>query len=142
MKKVFLLFIAIVTLSSCGVQWQYTALNTAANYDTLRSVPNFQQSVDTLTLSEFKWKLRTDSRFAWDYQSYLLNQDYYWYRDYFWSNRLWNRGFYSSWDFYWNRWDIWNHWSWNSHLWYGDRWWRPWNHRPYYQVSWYNGPFK
>ena len=141
MKKVLVLIIAVIFASSCGIQWQYSSLNTVGQIDTLRSVPNFQQSVDTLTLSEFKWKLRTDSKFAWDYQSYLLNQDYHWYRDFYWSNRLWNRGFYNSWDFYWNRWDIWNHWGWNSYLWYGDRWWRPWNYRPYYQVSWYQGPF-
>ncbi len=150
MKKVFLLVAILLTLSSCGVQWQYSTLNSPAQIDTLRSVPNFQESVDTLTLSEFKWKLKTDSRFAWDYQTFLLNQDYHWYSDYFWSNRLWRRGFYSPWDFYWNRYDIWNNWAWNSHFWWGHSWYRPWNYgvNPYWYsytlysyADWYQGPF-
>ena len=150
MKKVFLLVAILLTLNSCGVQWQYSTLTTAAQIDTIRTVPNFQKSVDTLTLSEFKWKLRTDSRFAWDYQTYVLNQDFHWYSDYYWTNRLWRRGFYSSWDFYWNRYDIWNHWAWNSHMWWSHSWYRPWNYgvKPfwysytaYHYNSWYQGPF-
>ena len=134
--------ILILLLTSCGVQWQYTTLNHAAQVDSIYRSNDYQ--VDTITsVSDLRWKLRTDFNFRYDFAQYAMQQPYSWY----WNNprlegiwRPYNRFdiyFYSNW--FWNDWAFnypYNYWSWNRpYYYYGwSRPYRPWN-------NWYQGPF-
>ena len=138
MKLIYSLLILLLT--SCGVHWQYTTLNHAAQVDSIYNSPK----IDTInSLSDLKYKLRTDFNFRYDFAQYAMNQPYSWY----WNNprlegiwRPYNRFdvyFYSNW--FWNDWAFnypYNYWSWNRpYYYYGwSRPYRPWN-------SWYQGPF-
>ena len=146
MKLIYSLLILLLT--SCGVQWQYTTLNHAAQIDSIYRSPDVQ--IDTInSVSDLRWKLRTDFNFRYDFAQYAMQQPYSWY----WNNprlegiwRPYNRFdvyFYSNW--FWNDWAFnypYNYWGWNS--------WYNWN-RPYYYYgwnrpyrpwnSWYQGPF-
>ena len=139
MKLIYSLFILLLT--SCGVQWQYTTLNHAAQVDSIYRSPNVQ--IDTInSVSDLRWKLRTDFNFRYDFAQYAMNQPYSWY----WNNprlegiwRPYNRFdvyFYSNW--FWNDWAFnypYNYWGWNRPYYYGwSRPYRPWN-------NWYQGPF-
>jgi hypothetical protein len=149
MKKLALLLFLFITLSSCGVQWQYTSLSTAGQVNSIYRSSNVQ--VDTITsLSDLRWKLRNDFNFRYDFATYAMQQPYTWY----WNNprlegiwRPYNRFdvyFYSNW--FWNDWAYnypfhhtwgWNNWySWNRpYYYYGwNRPYNPWN-------NWYQGPF-
>jgi len=145
----FIYSLLILLLTSCGVQWQYTTLNHAAQIDSIYRSPNIQ--IDTInSVSDLRWKLRTDFNFRYDFAQYAMQQPYSWY----WNNprlegiwRPYNRFdvyFYSNW--FWNDWAFnypfhptwgWNNWyNWNRpYYYYGwNRPYRPWN-------SWYQGPF-
>ena len=57
MKLIYSLLILLLT--SCGVQWQYTTLNHAAQIDSIYRSPDVQ--IDTInSVSDLRWKLRTD----------------------------------------------------------------------------------
>ena len=145
----FIYSLLILLLTSCGVQWQYTTLNHAAQIDSIYRSPNIQ--IDTInSVSDLRWKLRTDFNFRYDFAQYAMQQPYSWY----WNNprlegiwRPYNRFdvyFYSNW--FWNDWAFnypfhhtwgWNNWyNWNRpYYYYGwNRPYRPWN-------NWYQGPF-
>ena len=147
MKLIYSLLILLLT--SCGVQWQYTTLNHAAQIDSIYRSNDYQ--VDTISsVSDLRWKLRTDFNFRYDFATYAMQQPYSWY----WNNprlegiwRPYNRFdvyFYSNW--FWNDWAFnypfhhtwgWNNWyNWNRpYYYYGwNRPYRPWN-------NWYQGPF-
>tara|TARA_R100001460_G_scaffold98962_1_gene142044 strand:+ start:732 stop:1553 length:822 start_codon:yes stop_codon:yes gene_type:complete len=147
MKLIYSLLILLLT--SCGVQWQYTTLNHAAQIDSIYRSNDYQ--VDTITsVSDLRWKLRTDFNFRYDFAQYAMNQPYSWY----WNNprlegiwRPYNRFdvyFYSNW--FWNDWAFnyplhhtwgWNNWyNWNRpyHYYGWNRPYNPWN-------NWYQGPF-
>ena len=108
--------------------------------------------IDTLSYSQFKWKLRTDFNFRYDYAQFAMNQPLSWY----------NRNFrYSYWrpftsfDVYWNRHNYWydwafnypfnSSWGYNSLGWntwnYGWGYWNHWNRPSYHWNNWYNGPW-
>mgnify|MGYP001415987313 CR=1 FL=1 len=156
--RLVLVFILTFLFSSCGVKFQYSALNYAGNIDgiygesnkVVLKVPN-KTKIDTITsFSDLRWKLRTDFNFRYDFAQYAMNQPYSWY----WNNprlegiwRPYNRFdvyFYSNW--FWNDWAFnypfhhtwgWSNWyNWNRpYYYYGwNRPYRPWN-------SWYQGPF-
>jgi hypothetical protein len=145
MKLIYSLLILLLT--SCGVHWQYTTLNHAAQVDSIYNSPK----VDTInSLSDLKYKLRTDFSFRWDFAQYAMNQPYSWY----WNNprldgiwRPYNRFdiyFYSNWfwtdwayDYPYNSYFGWNSWHrpWNYYNWY--RPYRPWN----WGHNWYQGPY-
>ena len=136
MKLIYSLLILLLT--SCGVQWQYTTLNHAAQIDSIYSSPNIQ--IDTInSVSDLRWKLRTDFNFRYDFAQYAIQQPYSWY----WNNprlegiwRPYNRFdiyFYSNW--FWNDWAFnypYNYWGWNN--------WYNWN-RPYHYYGW-NRPYR
>ena len=151
MRLLYLLFILLFT--SCGIQWQYSTLNNAAQIDSIYRSNDYQ--IDTISsVSDLRWKLRTDFNFRYDFAQYAMNQPYSWY----WNNprlegiwRPYNRFdvyFYSNW--FWNDWAFnypfnynfgwnnWNSWGWNR-PWYG--WNRPYNPWTSWGNSWYNGPF-
>lgn len=150
--KGFLMGVILLTLCSCGVQFQYGLLNSAAAVDGIYSdstrditiVVDDNVQIDTIkTVRELRYKLRTDFNFRWDFAQYQINQPYNYY---FYNQNITYWRPYNSFDFWWNRNIFWNdwawyypHWNWNYHNhFYGwHNWYRP--YRPIY--SWYNGPF-
>ncbi len=149
MKKLTLLLILLITLTSCGVQWQYSSLYTAGQIDSIYRSSDTQ--IDTInSVSDLKRKLRNDFNFRYDFATYAMNQPY----SFYWNNprlegiwRPYNRFdvyFYSNW--FWNDWAFnypfhhtwgWNNWySWNRpYYYYGwNRPYNPWN-------NWYQGPW-
>jgi hypothetical protein len=154
MKKLLLLLVLLLT--GCA-SLQLSTLNHDPIYDTVLVVPADVQ-VDTLTVSQLRWKLRTDFKFRYDFAQYALSQP----RSFDWNNRvLGNRynvynpynGFgYSN---YWSRDMMWNDWVWgynsySPHMWspFGyDRWgynsygwnnygWNNWGWNGYYGNGW------
>ena len=153
MKKLLVLFIGIL-LSSCSSQYFLSTYNGVEVHDPLYGskevilqVPSTVE-IDTLSYSQLKWKLRTDSRFRYDFAQYAMDQPYSWYTSNY-SFSYWRP--YTSFDIYWNRYQFWNDWafnypynygwnSWNSWSWHNP--YRPWWYRSYNPWNnWYNGPF-
>ena len=98
--------------------------------------------IDTLSFSQFRWKLRTDFNFRWDYAQYAMNQPYNWYSSF--SYNVWRP--FNSFDVYFNRYNFWHDWAFNYPYYWGfSSWHNPWRHhwyRPYnWGYSWYNGPW-
>ena len=98
--------------------------------------------IDTLSFSQFRWKLRTDFSFRWDYAQYAMNQPYNWYSSF--SYNVWRP--FNSFDVYFNRYNFWYDWAFNYPYYWGfSSWHNPWRHhwyRPYnWGYSWYNGPW-
>ena len=155
MKKLLLIYLTLL-ITGCA-SFQLSTLNHDPIYDTVLIVPADVQ-VDTLTVSQLRWKLRTDFKFRYDFAQYALSQP----RSFDWNNRvLGNRynvynpytGFgYSN---YWSRDMMWNDWVWgynsySPHMWspFGyDRWgynsygwnnygWNNWGWNGYYGNGW------
>ena len=118
-----LICIIVLTLSvqSCGVQWQYTTLNTAGHVDTLRSEGYAVEEINTV--SQLRWKLQTDWNFANDYYWFLQRQNYSFFHNQFFYNRLYRFGWQSPHDY-------WMNWQWSWHSGYANNW--MWNQYPYY----------
>ena len=98
--------------------------------------------IDTLSFSQFRWKLRTDFSFRWDYAQYAMNQPYNWYSSF--SYNVWRP--FNSFDVYFNRYNFWYDWAFNYPYYWGfSSWHNPWRHhwyRPYnWGYNWYNGPW-
>ena len=98
--------------------------------------------IDTLSFSQFRWKLRTDFNFRWDYAQYAMNQPYNWYSSF--SYNVWRP--FNSFDVYFNRYNFWYDWAFNYPYYWGfSSWHNPWRHhwyRPYnWAYNWYNGPW-
>lgn len=98
--------------------------------------------IDTLSFSQFRWKLRTDFNFRWDYAQYAMNQPYNWYSSF--SYNVWRP--FNSFNIYFNRYNFWYDWAFNYPYYWGfSSWHNPWRHhwyRPYnWGYSWYNGPW-
>jgi|GEM_PF-2268645 len=124
MKNLFkLICIIVLTLSinSCGVQFRYNTLNTAGYVDTLRSEGYAVEEINTV--SQLRWKLRTDFAFSNDYYFFLNTQPYSFFQNQYYQNRLYRWGWRSPLDYYLN----WQ-WSWNS----GYTYWSPFNQYPWY----------
>ena len=151
MKNLKLLFLGLL-FTGCA-SFHLSTLNHDPIYDTVLIVPTDVQ-VDTLTVSQLRWKLRTDFRFRYDFAQYALSQP----RSFDWNNRvLGNRynvynpyyGFgYSN---YWSRDMMWNDWvwgypygngigwsySWGNNSWSSNHWNSPYGWNNYY--GWGNG---
>ncbi len=151
MKYLKLLFLGLL-FTGCA-SFHLSTLNHDPIYDTVLIVPADVQ-VDTLTVSQLRWKLRTDFKFRYDFAQYALSQP----RSFDWNNRLLGNRFnryspYWSYSYSWNRDMMWNDWVWGypffqSHMWspfrydrwgynhYGwnNSWWNGYN-------NWYNGPW-
>ena len=151
MKKLLLLLVLL--LSGCSTTYHLSTLNHDPIYDTVLEVPADVQ-IDTLSVSQLKWKLRTDFRFRYDFAQYALSQP----RSFDWNNRLLGNRFnryspYWSYSYSWNRDMMWNDWVWGypffqSHMWSPfryDRWgynYYGWNNYGWNGYNnWYNGPF-
>ena len=136
--RYYLLILFTFLLTSCGVQWKYTTLNTAAQYDAIYGVTD---SGDTLRVdvidNEFQLdrKLRFDDRFRWDFAQYAMNQDLRWHYDFYWNNRMYRGPFASPFDFYWNSNQYWWNWSSNYSFNYG---FNHWNRFGFYGFNHWN----
>ena len=157
MKYLKLLLLGLL-FTGCA-SFHLSTLNHDPIYDTVLIVPADVQ-VDTLTVSQLRWKLRTDFKFRYDFAQYALSQP----RSFDWNNRvLGNRynvynpynGFgYSN---YWSRDMMWNDWVWgynsySPHMWspfgydrwgynnygYGMGWSYSWNNRRWSSNQWGN----
>ena len=152
MKNILSILLGLLLLTSCGVGFQYTALNHAGHIDGIYSsndvvieVPSNVQ-IDTLNEFQLRRKLRTDFQFRYDFAQYAMNQPYSWY----FQNRRFNRYSYwrpyTSFDFYFNSTQYWTDWAfnypfqsnyygWNRPYWgWNNSWWNGYN-------NWYNGPW-
>ena len=99
--------------------------------------------IDTLSYSQFRWKLRTDFNFRWDYAQFAMNQPFNWYSSNF-SYNVWRP--FNSFDVYFNRYNFWYDWAFNYPYYWGySSWHNPWRHnwyRPFNSWNnWYNGPW-
>ena len=139
MKNLFKLICIIVlslSLNSCGVQWQYQAYNTAGYIDTLRSENTTVEEINTV--SQLRWKLRTDFVFANDYYFFLQQQPYSFFHQQYFYNRLYMFGWQSPHDYWLNwQWGInpgYSYWNgWNQYPWYGN-----WSSSQWYWMQWNN----
>ncbi len=147
MKYLKLLFLGLL-FTGCA-SFHLSTLNHDPIYN-LEVPANIQ--VDTLTVSQLRWKLRTDFRFRYDFAQYALSQP----RSFDWNNRvLGNRysffnqysfGYntYMSRDMMWNDW-VWGYNSYSPHMWSPfryDRWgynsysWNNYGWNGYYGNGW------
>ncbi len=134
--KLICIIVLFFSVNSCGVQWQYQAYNTAGYIDTLRSENTTVEEINTV--SQLRWKLRTDFQFANDYYFFLQQQNYSFFFTQYHYNRLWRWGWQSPHD-YWLNWQwgynsgysYWN--GWNQYPWYGN-----WSSSQWYWMQWNN----
>ena len=143
MKKLVLLLIVTLVLNSCGVAFKYSTLN----YDPVYSDGIYQSQikVDTInSISKLRWKFNNDFRFQNDWKRFAINQNYSWWRNHYWNNRLWRRGWPSANYLFMNNWDY----LYSSSFWTPDPlypwfdWWHPHNVRHHrYWGFYYDHPF-
>ena len=98
-----------------------------------------ETKIDSITsLSDLRWKLRTDFSFRWDFAQYAMNQPYSWY----WNNPrldgIWRP--YNRFDVYFHSHWFWTDWAWNYPFNYHSWGWYGWN-RPYHFYGW-NRPYR
>ena len=122
MKNIKLLFLGLLLLTGCSTTYHLSTLNHDPIYDTVLEVPADVQ-IDTLSVSQLKWKLRTDFRFRYDFAQYALSQP----RSFDWNNRLLGNRFnryspYWSYSYSWNRDMMWNDWVWGYPYFTPHRW--------------------
>ena len=115
--KLICIVVLFLSVNSCGVSWQIQSVNQAAQVDTL-------YDVDVITSRrQLDWKMQRDWNFANNYYSFLQQQNYSFFVDQYYSNRLYRFG--------WNGpHDYWMNWQWNWHSGYSNSW--MWNQYPYY----------
>ena len=110
-------FLAININSCSSLQFKYSTLNHAGYVDGIYNSPSTIK-IDTLSYSQFKWKLRNNFQFRYDYAQYALSQP----RSFDWNNKLlgfrynrfnnWRSSYYG-YNNYWNRTQMWNDWAWD-----------------------------
>ena len=112
MKRTIILIFLGFLLTSCGSMYQLSTLNHDPVYiDDVR--------VDVIENEmQLDWKLRTDSKFRWDFSRYASTQSLRWHYDFYYDNRMWRSPFRSPFDFYWNSNDFWWHWGSNNYFMY------------------------
>lgn len=135
MRNLISIVLMSLFLSSCSsLHFKYQSLNTAAQVDALYQATGVQPTVIETT-SQAARMFNNDFRFRWNHQTFLNQQPYMWWANYYWDNRMWRFGWQSSWDLY----TSWNYgaytlgWSsWSPHRWspFGyDRWgYNPWGY--------------
>lgn len=144
--RYYIIILLTFLLTSCGVQWKYSSLNTTTHYDGIYGITDKGDTLQVDVIDsrfDLDRKFRFDNKFRWNYSMYAMNQDYIWHQDFFWRNRMFRNGYgFSSWDFYWNRHDFW--WNWSAGYPYNYGWshWNNWGwHRDpfYYRPGWNYG---
>ena len=148
--------VIIAATSSCSSSFYLSTMHHDPIYgpeEVALQVPS-DVKIDTLSYSQLRWKLRTDSRFRWDFAQYAMDQPYSWYTSNY-SFSHWRP--YTSFDVYWNRYQFWNDWAfnypffdygWGYNSWGWNTWGNHWNnwawnrYRPYnHWNNWYTGPW-
>ena len=137
--KLLLILVLTLSLNSCGVHWQYTTLNTSGHIDTLRSEGIAVDEINTI--SQLNWKMQRDWNFANNYYAFLQRQNYSFFHNQYFYNRLNRFGWQSPHDY-------WMNWQWSWHSGYSNSW--MWNQYPYYgnwgSSNWYwdqwNNPWR
>ena len=112
MRRTIILILLGFLLTSCGASYQLSTINHDPIYiDDVR--------VDVIENEmQLDWKLRTDSKFRWDFSRYASTQSLRWHYDFYYDNRMWRSPFRSPFDFYWNSNDFWWHWGSNNYFMY------------------------
>ncbi len=153
---VFTTLVIIAATSSCSSSFYLSTMHHDPIYgpeEVVLDVPS-DVTIDTLSYSQLRWKLRTDSRFRWNFAQYAMDQPYSWYTSNY-SFSHWRP--YTSFDVYWNRYQFWNDWAfnypffnygWGYNSWGWNTWGNHWNnwawnrYRPYnHWNGWYQGPW-
>ena len=142
MRKLVLLLIVTLVLSSCGVAFQYSTLNHSGHSDGIYSQPI---KIDTInSVSKLRWKFQRDWKFANNWKRFALNQDYNWWRNHYWDNRVWRRGWSSAHQLYRHNWEY----LYGSNFWTPEPaypwfdYWHPYNVRHHrYWGFYYNQPY-
>ena len=128
--KLILIIVLCFSVNSCGVHWQYSTLNSTSYVDTLQSEGIAAEEINTV--SQLQWKFQRDWDFANNYYAFLQQQNYSFFHNMYFQNRMHRFGWYSPHD-YWMNWQY----SWNS----GYSYWNSVNQYPYYgnwnSNSWY-----
>jgi|TARA_B100000900_G_scaffold342806_1_gene306338 hypothetical protein len=141
MRKLIQLIFIVLLLSGCGLQFQYSTLNTAGNIDGIYRTNDYtivvpdSTKIDTISnLFQLRRKLRTDFNFRWDFAQYMSNQPYsmYWYNRHPRYNGIWYPQ--TSFDFYFNSHQYWNDWAFN-YPWFG--YYHPYRVRHHRYYQWY-----
>ena len=114
--KLICIIVLTLSVNSCGVGWQINSYN--PDY-----IDENYQIEEINTVSQLRWKLQTDWVFANNYYLYLQRQNYSFFHNQFYNNRLYRYGWQSSHNY-------WLNWEWSYHLGYGYS--NMWNQYPYY----------
>ncbi len=114
--KLICIVVLFFSVNSCGVQWQINSYN--PDY-----VDENYQIEEINTVSQLRWKLQTDWVFADNYYRYLQRQNYSFFHNQFYRNRLYRYGWQSPHNY-------WLNWEWSYHFGYGYN--NMWNQYPYY----------
>lgn len=122
-KSKLLVFLSLWLFTSCGVQWQYTALNYAAAYD------GIYRTRTNIKVPEVKVDTNNSK---WDYTNYRFNQPInIYHRNY----TLWEPSPYS---LLWNSNQYWTNWAFNYPYTTWPGWNRPWMGNVHYDWYGYN----
>ena len=124
--RIAVIYLTVIFLAACSsLQFKYTTLNHAGYIDGIYNSPSTVK-IDTLSYSQFKWKIRTDFQFRYDYAQYALSQP----TSFDWNNRL--LGFrtnrynywspYTGYNYHWNRTQMWTDWAWDYPWFTPNRW--------------------
>jgi len=121
-------YLTLIFIASCSsLNIKYGALNSAGYVDGIYSSKTpIELKIDTLSYSQFRWKLRNNFQFRYDYAQYAISQP----RSFDWNNRLlgfrfnrynyWNPFVYNN--YAWNRTQMWNDWAWDYPWFSNNRW--------------------
>ena len=118
--KLICIIVLTLSVNSCGVGYQINSYN-SNNADPIYDVEVIE------TRSQLNWKLRTDWDFANNYYWFLQRQNYSFFQNQYYRNRLYRFGWNSPHD-YWMNWQ----WSWHNGYNNNGGYWNSWNQYPYY----------
>ena len=153
--RIAVIYLTVIFLAACSsLQFKYTTLNHAGYTDGIYNSPSTVK-IDTLSYSQFKWKIRNNFQFRYDYAQFALSQP----RSFDWNNKLlgfrynrfnrWGSSYYG-YNYYWNRDQMWNDWAWDypwftPYRWsmFGyDRWgYNHWNYNYRWNHPYYGDPY-
>lgn len=153
--RIAVIYLTVIFLAACSsLQFKYTTLNHAGYTDGIYNSPSTVK-IDTLSYSQFKWKIRNNFQFRYDYAQFALSQP----RSFDWNNKLlgfrynrfnrWGSSYYG-YNYYWNRDQMWNDWAWDypwftPYRWsmFGyDRWgYNHWNYNYRWNHPFYGDPY-
>ena len=135
MNRLLSILVLVLTLNSCGVSYRINDYNTNTINEDLYNVEVIETS------NQLRWKLQTDWDFANNYYWFLQRQNYSFFHNQYYRNRLYRFGWQSPHD-YWMNWNwVWNSGYYNYNNWngwnnyYGWNRWNTWNYgnHPYYR---------